>query len=174
MKLNIGLFNDSFPPTIDGVANCVLNYATIINEKHGESCVVTPKYPNVVDEYDFEVYRYFSIPVEQLFGYRAGDPFSPFTIKDIRDKKFDLIHVHAPFVSSILANQVCLGKHRVPIVFTYHTKFDIDLAKRVKVYLSAKLQDGWLLIILRRRTRFGWSVRGRLRAFAKWAIRSTI
>src|ERR1035437_9601226 len=145
MKLKIGLFNDSFPPTIDGVANCVINYAKIITKSHGECCVVTPKYPNVLDDYDFEVYRYGSVPVEMLVGYRAGDPFSRFTIKDIRNKKFDIIHVHAPFASSILAKQVCMGRHRVPIVFTYHTKFDIDLAKRIKVKPFCKVIKWFVL-----------------------------
>ena len=31
-KLNIALMNDSFPPTIDGVANAVVNYARAIDE----------------------------------------------------------------------------------------------------------------------------------------------
>lgn len=31
-KLTIGLFNDSFPPTIDGVANTIFNYAGIIEK----------------------------------------------------------------------------------------------------------------------------------------------
>ena len=29
-KLNICLMNDSFPPTVDGVATCVANYASVI------------------------------------------------------------------------------------------------------------------------------------------------
>ena len=53
----VGLFNDSFPPTIDGVANTVYNYANIINQNFGTPVVVTPNYPNVVDEYDFDQSR---------------------------------------------------------------------------------------------------------------------
>ena len=37
--LGVCLLNDSFPPVIDGVANTVLNYANIINEKYGHPIV---------------------------------------------------------------------------------------------------------------------------------------
>lgn len=33
-RLKIGLFNDSFPPTIDGVAQAVKNYAAVLHDKH--------------------------------------------------------------------------------------------------------------------------------------------
>ena len=53
--------NDSFPPTIDGVANVVLNYANIISSGLGNATVVTPEYPGVVDDYPFDVIRYRSL-----------------------------------------------------------------------------------------------------------------
>ncbi len=131
MKLKIGLFNDSFPPTIDGVANTVLNYANIITEKHGTVVVATPKYPHVKDHYPFEVYRYPSVPLLGGLTYRAGNPFLPSTIAELRMKKMDLVHVHSPFASSILARQVSriAWKRQIPVVLTYHTKFEYDIAK---------------------------------------------
>lgn len=131
MKLNVGLFNDSFPPTIDGVANTVLNYAEILHKNHCDVLVATPKYPNVTDSYPFEVYRYHSIPIVGPIPYRLGNPFSPIVIQELKAKKLDIIHVHSPFASSLLANQVTGGfkKSRSPVVFTYHTKYDIDIAK---------------------------------------------
>ena len=130
-RLNIGLFNDSFPPTIDGVANTVLNYAENLTKNHCDVLVATPKYPNVTDDYPFEVYRYHSVPIIGPITYRLGNPFSPMMISELKDKKLDLIHVHSPFASSLLASQVTSGrkKNRAPIVFTYHTKYDVDIAK---------------------------------------------
>ena len=43
MERNVGLFNESFPPVMDGVAVCVENYARWIQEKVGGVSVVTPK-----------------------------------------------------------------------------------------------------------------------------------
>lgn len=128
MSYKIGLFNDSFPPTIDGVANAVKNYAEIITEKYGKAVVVTPKYPNVTDDYPFEVKRYLSAKVSSKMPYRVGNPFSPLMVRKLRQEKFDLLHVHCPFCSALLAHEITmLDKHRPPTVFTYHTKFDIDI-----------------------------------------------
>lgn len=131
MKLNIGLFNDSFPPTIDGVANTVLSYAEILHKNHCDVLVATPKYPHVVDQYPFEVVRYQSVPIVGPITYRLGNPFSPLLIQELRSRKLDLIHVHSPFASSLLASRVTGGskKHRALVVFTYHTKYDIDISK---------------------------------------------
>ncbi|MBQ1555845.1 MAG: glycosyltransferase, partial [Clostridia bacterium] len=122
-QLKIGLFNESFPPTIDGVSNTVVNYARIIHEKYGESVVVTPRYKNVVDDYPFKVIRYTSLPTEKTrIRYRAGIPFSVPSIRQIQKENLDLIHVHSPFTAALLARNVNIG-HRLPVVMTYHTKF---------------------------------------------------
>ena len=60
-RLNVGLFNDSFPPTIDGVAQAVKNYADVLHRNHCDVTVVTPEYKGVKDEYPFDVFRYHSI-----------------------------------------------------------------------------------------------------------------
>lgn len=129
-RLKIGLFNDSFPPTIDGVAQAVRNYASVLQKKYSDVTVVTPRYKGVVDEYPFDVFRYPSFPLPKRAGYRAGNFLSPLSIKRLRDKKFDLIHIHTPMASSLLAKNIN-WRPQVPMVLTYHTKFDIDLAKRV-------------------------------------------
>ncbi|MDR0862708.1 MAG: glycosyltransferase [Oscillospiraceae bacterium] len=127
-KLTICLLNDSFPPTIDGVSNTVLNYADIIQRKYGNAIVATPQYPGARDAYDFPVIRYPSIDTTRILsGYRAGIPFSPKAIRAIVERKPDLIHLHCPYASAMLAKRL-QSELKVPMVFTYHTKFDIDIA----------------------------------------------
>jgi len=131
-KLTVALFNDSFPPIIDGVANAVVNYATVISQGLGRVVVATPKYPKTEEkEYDFEVIRYKSAMMGKRIGYRAGNPFDPLLIKKLENKKIDIIHTHCPFISAVLA-RVVRYYTGAPIVFTYHTKFDVDIDKRVK------------------------------------------
>ncbi len=129
-RLHIAQFNDSFPPMIDGVAQVVKNYAAVLQKNHCDVTVVTPSYKDVVDNYPFEVHRYSSLPVEKKLGYRAGFAFSPLTIHQLRQQHFDLLHIHAPFASSVLANNVNRFRD-IPTVLTYHTKFDIDIRKRL-------------------------------------------
>ncbi len=148
MELKVGLFNDSFPPTIDGVANTVFNYANIITQKFGKVVVATPEYPHVVDDYPFNVHRYSSINFRGKMPYRVGNPFSPLTINELKKQNMDIMHVHCPFASSVLARQVnnsYIKKNRKPIVFTYHTKFDVDLDKYVHNKKFKKLAHNFVL-----------------------------
>ncbi len=143
-RLRIGEFNDSFPPTIDGVAQTVKNYATYLQKKHCDVTVVTPDYKGVVDDYPFEVFRYQSVPLDKRIGYRAGNPFNPETLYKLRAKHLDLMHVHSPFASSVLVKNINFHP-KVPVVLTYHTKFDIDISKRIALHGIRKLAMKFLL-----------------------------
>lgn len=129
-KLRVGLFNDSFPPVIDGVSNAVLNYAQCIQKNHGDAVVATPWYPKVTDDYPFTVYRYPSANISRRLGYRAGNPFDILLLHRLQQERLDILHTHCPFASSMLARTVRF-QTGAPVVFTYHTKFDIDIEKRV-------------------------------------------
>ena len=130
-KLNVCLVNDSFPPEIDGVANAVTNYARIINESYGSATVVTPSNPQADDSvFPFPVCRYPSLDTTKLVGYRAGLPFSPEIQRHLDSQSFDIIHSHCP-VSSTLLSRLLRERIDVPLVMTYHTKFDIDIAKAI-------------------------------------------
>ncbi len=144
MWLRIGLFTESFPPVIDGVSNAVLSYAKTIQKNHGESIVVMPRYENAFDDYPFQVIRYDSVGTPNQMSYRAGNPFDFKTIKRLRKQRFDLIHIHSPFVSSILANML-VRKKEIPIVVTYHTKFDLDFEERFDIPLFRKIALSFVL-----------------------------
>lgn len=143
-KLNVCLLNDSFPPTIDGVANAVFNYANIIDEYLGTPTVLTPYYPNVVDNYPYDVIRYPSLDTRKLFGYRAGVPIADEPFNRALDARPDILHSHCPFVSTVIARAM-QRMNNVPIVFTYHTKFDIDIQKLIKGKL---LQESAIKLIV--------------------------
>lgn len=128
--LTVGLLNDSFPPTVDGVANTALNYARYIEKNHGTAVVATPWYPHVRDDYPFTVVRYPSAYISKKMGYRAGYPFDIRVLSRLEKKNLDIIHTHCPFISALLA-RVLRFQTGAPVVFTYHTKFDIDIEKRV-------------------------------------------
>ncbi len=124
--------NDSFPPLIDGVANAVTNYARIINKELGKAAVATPYYPNSDDsQFEFPVVRFPSVDTTPLVGYRAGVPFSAETIRQLSSMDFDIIHSHCPVASSMLG-RVLRDAIDKPLIFTYHTKFDIDIQNSIR------------------------------------------
>lgn len=131
-KRTICLLNDSFPPIIDGVANAVVNYGRIIEQNHGHSIVVTPEVPGADDTaYGFPVVRYPSIDTRKLMGYVAGYPFSPEAAHVIETEHAELLHTHCPMSSAILARQLSESMG-LPLVMTWHTKYDIDIANAVR------------------------------------------
>ena len=135
MNHTICIMNDSFPPQIDGVANTAFNYAQYIEQNHGHSLVVTPeyKYPTP-DDYAFPVLRYPSLDARWFIGYMAGIPFSPTVTKRLKDEQPELMHCHCPAASLFLARQLRVSL-KVPVVMTYHTKYDVDLLKAFKTKL---------------------------------------
>ena len=133
-KFNVCLLNDSFPPFIDGVANAVVNYADVLHKENiANPFVVTPSCPGADDsKFEFPILRYKSINIGNLVeGYRAGFPFVPSLLSDIIKREPNIIHTHCPFASTMIAREL-RPKVTAPIIFTYHTKFDVDIAKSVR------------------------------------------
>ena len=142
----IALLNDSFPPIIDGVANAVVNYGRYIEQNHGHSIVVTPDMPGADDSmYNFPIVRYPSIDTRKLVGYVTGYPFSPDAAYRLREEKAELLHIHCPMVSALLARQLAESMD-LPLILTWHTKYDIDIANAIK---SKTLQEGAIQALLR-------------------------
>jgi len=140
LKSGIGvcLLNDSFPPLIDGVSTAVVNYAEIIERSYGSSIVATPYYPGVKDDFSFPVVRYHSFDTVRSFGYRTGYPFDGSALSTINASNIDIIHSHCPIISTMLARTL-RKKNDAPLVFTYHTKFDLDIANTVNGKLAQNI-----------------------------------
>lgn len=135
--MKVCLLNDSFPPVIDGVANVVMNYAKIMQEDRlADVLVGTPKYPDAdYSSYPYQIIPYQSFDTTKIVkGYRAGNPLDFKEIDDMADFAPDIIHSHCPVASTVLA-RILRAKTDVPLIFTYHTKFDVDIAKAVKTEL---------------------------------------
>ena len=130
-KHTICLLNDSFPPMIDGVANAVVNYAANIEARFGHAVVVTPDVDGADDSaFPYPVLRYPSIDTRKLVGYVAGVPFAPEIAYRIRKENVELLHLHCPIMSAFLAWQLRESMD-LPLILTWHTKFDIDIRKAI-------------------------------------------
>ncbi len=145
IKNEICLLNDSFPPIIDGVANAVVNYAKIIRQQGGTVSVIAPEYPGADDScFDYPVIRYKSIDFRRFTGYTAGIPFALEPLKRLSEHKPALLHSHCPIASTALARRM-RESLKLPLVMTYHTKYDIDISNALHGKL---LQEGALQLIM--------------------------
>ncbi|MDD2971874.1 MAG: glycosyltransferase [Lachnospiraceae bacterium] len=138
--MNVCLLNDSFPPVIDGVANVVMNYGKILQEENLANVLVgTPRYPGTdYTGYPYQVIPYKSFNTTKIVkGYRAGNPLDIEELADMAAFQPDIIHTHCPVSSTVVA-RILRARTNAPVVFTYHTKFDVDIAKAVRAKFIQK------------------------------------
>ena len=138
--MKICLLNDSFAPVIDGVVNVVMNYANYLTTDHGAEVIVgTPRYPDA----DYSVYPYRIVPYQSFNtaavtnGYRTGNPFTEKPMSELAGFAPDIIHTHCPASATIMA-RILREQVDAPVIFTYHTKYDIDIERVVKSKLAAQ------------------------------------
>jgi len=132
MDLNIGLFNESFPPVMDGVAICVQNYAYWMQKKVGGVSVITPNVPGAdYNQYDYEVLDYFSVPVPFRQPYVTGiAEVDPTFLAKIVKRRFKIVHAHSPFAAGIAATKVA-KRLNIPMVATFHSKYRDDFSQTI-------------------------------------------
>lgn len=124
-----GIFNDCFPPVMDGVSVATRNYAYWLHQKVEQVCVVTPSADEYEDREPFPVLRYCSIPLIFRNPYRMGLPqFDRHIRKSLNELPFSLVHAHCPFSSGKLALQQARMRH-IPMVATFHSKYRADFER---------------------------------------------
>jgi glycosyltransferase involved in cell wall biosynthesis len=130
--MNILLLTDSFPPMVDGVSRCVAGLAHALHAAGHTVAVLCPRVPGAAYAYPFTVHTFASFK----FGYaeyRAGFPF-------IRGLRADILHAHSPFVSMWAARRLRRA-HNIPVVFTQHTKWGLDIARAVRATPLRRLAE---------------------------------
>ncbi len=139
--MRVCLLNDTYPPVIDGVVTVVRNYAEIMTDFGvWKPLVGTPEYPGAdYTNYPYPVIPYHSFDISKIAeGYRAGNPLAAKSVSEMIKFNPDIIHVHCPAVSAIMGRILREETEtHAPVIFTYHTKYDIDIARAVK---SERLQ----------------------------------
>jgi len=145
----IGLFNDNFPPILDGVALATQNYAYWLHEKGCDVRVITPYAPkaeSVINAAPYPINRYISVPIPFRAPYRYGIPYIdlPF-MRNWRKMQFDLVHAHCPFTTGDLAYSAA-QKQGIPMVATFHSKYRQDFEHNVS---NPKIVDWMVKHIIR-------------------------
>ena len=138
--MKVCLLNDSFPPVIDGVVNVIMNYADYLMKDHSAEVMIgTPKYPDAdYSSYPYKVIPYQSFDTASMTnGYRTGNPFAGREVQEMAAFSPDLIHSHCPASATVIA-RLLREETEAPVVFTYHTKYDIDIERFLRVKAIAK------------------------------------
>ncbi len=136
-----GLFNDSFPPVLDGVTLTVQNYVRWLTTFGKRTCVVTPWNPVKPSHDGYDLYRYFSLSIASRKPYRYGYPkLDPFIWHKMRTVPFALVHSHCPFSSGRLALYAARKQH-VPLIATFHSKYRTDLEHSLPGWMVKRIMN---------------------------------
>ncbi len=128
----IGLFNESFPPLMDGVALTTYNYAYWLHQNGHPVSVVTPFADGERFAEPFQVFRYPSFLLPNRKPYRWGLPYlnTPIVFQ-IHRIPFKIVHAHSPFSAGRLAMSIA-KKREIPFIMSFHSKFREDFTRSVK------------------------------------------
>lgn len=138
-SINIGLFIDNFFPIIDGVIMTVHHYGQCLSESDSVF-VVAPTY-NKLDkpiESKYKIYRH------PAFTYKFRTTPIPFLkissniYHQLLNENADIYHVHSPFNVGKIALKLAKKKN-IPVVITFHSKFQDDIYHIAHSRLIAKI-----------------------------------
>lgn len=138
-KIKIGLFIDTYFPTVDGVVMVVDNYAKRLAKKC-EVVVVCPSYGRKDRKYKFnyEVIRVKSFKIP-LTNYNYGIPKIDVKIlKKLTKENFDIIHIHSPFSVGQLGIDVARLSN-IPVIGSMHTLMKFELYRYTKSHAITDL-----------------------------------
>ena len=126
----IGLFNECFPPVMDGVSLTVSNLARCLYQQGKEVAVITPEMPGLDEaQLPYQVLQYRSIPVPGRRPYRYGFPLFDLKFqKQFAAHSYEVFHAHCPFSSGDYALKMA-KKMGVPLVATFHSKYRDDFER---------------------------------------------
>lgn len=141
--MKIGFFTDRYYPQVDGVAVSVDIFAKELIKLGHEVTVFAPEAAKKKrDQQDPSyVVRFKSFPSIWYEDHRDTMPFTPATIKKVKDKDLDIVHIHTPAQVGMLGLRVA-KEDNIPTVVTHHT----DIDQYAKIY--KKIMLGILVGIL--------------------------
>ena len=118
----IGLFTDTYPPEINGVATSTEMLRKTF-EAHGHIVyvVTTNPFSNKM-EYKDNVLRIPGILLKKLYNYRLAGIFNPKATKIIKSWNLDVIHCQTEGGVGIYARLLAPSLD-VPLITTYHTMY---------------------------------------------------
>ena len=123
--MRIGLFTDTYPPEINGVANSTYILFKELKKKGHDVFVVTTFAGVGHAKWDenHEVLRLAGVELPFLYGYVLTAPYHNYAIKLIAGLNLDVIHAQTEFGVGIFA-RICSKQLHIPLVSTYHTTYE--------------------------------------------------
>ena len=119
--MKIAMFTNNYKPFVGGVPISIERLSDSMRELGHQVTVFAPE--SGEEESDEFTVRYRVIYEKKEKGLVVGNCFDRRTEKKFREGNFDIIHAHHPIISGQAA--LYFGrKYSVPVVYTYHTRYE--------------------------------------------------
>ena len=121
--MNILFISDVFFPRVNGVSTSINTFATELRALGHQVTLIAPSYTDEDKQEEWIVrvpsHKIYFDPEDRLMNFGKLKALLPW----IRDKHFDVIHIHTPFKAHYVG--IHFGKKLdIPVVETYHTFFE--------------------------------------------------
>lgn len=130
--MTIGLFTDTYPPDINGVATAVKTLYDELTELGHDVYVITT---NLIHRHCLTIHDHIirvpGIALKKIYSYRITTTYPLKVVKYLDKIKFDVIHVNTESTIGIFARKYSKSR-RIPLIYTYHslyTDFTTTIAK---------------------------------------------
>lgn len=119
--MRIAVFSESFRPVVNGVSVSIGTLGGELERLGHKVCTYAPRYPGYEDESP-NVFRFPSIRPRSMPDYPVAYRPGVGQFRAFREKGFDLVHTHTPFVMGLTGLRWA-GKLGIPLVSTNHTLY---------------------------------------------------
>ncbi len=119
--MKIAMMTNSYKPFVAGVPVSVERLTERLRRIGHEVVVFAPSYDAQEEEKD--VVRYGSLLRNVAGGFSVPNSLDPIIEERFREEDFDVIHVHHPMMMGEAARYLS-KRYEVPLVFTYHTRYE--------------------------------------------------
>lgn len=121
--MKVGMFINYYIPSKGGMETSVINLCKGLKDAGHEPFVFAPKYPNYKDT-EKNIFRYESFRFHYNgYFYVIPLPLPGGMTKTIKNLNLDIIHSHQPYSLGDEA-LIYARKMKIPLVFTYHIKYE--------------------------------------------------
>lgn len=132
--MNIALMTNNYKPFVGGVPISVERLAKGLKAQGHQVTVFAPAYQDYTDTGELHVIRYSSLLQKFIGGIVLPNPFDSVIDAEFKKQHFDVIHVQHPMLIGRAAQHLS-RKYNIPLVFTYHTRYE----QYVKCYTKGLL-----------------------------------
>lgn len=135
--MRIALFSDVFIPAVSGVATSIKLLRNELIDRGHEVYVYTVKDPDALVD-DNNIIRIPSLPF--ISSKRLALNLNPLRHRQIRKRKFDIIHTQTEFGLGVLGRSIA-RRENIPFVHTFHTIYE-DFTRDMLAKWPRLIDDG--------------------------------